>query len=551
VCTYVSLHIHIHICTCTCTHTHTQGLRAILVIFLVSECGFSEGLAIATFGYSSAIAYFMPLLGGYYADVHAGKFITILRFSAVYCMGCVILAVSATGGEDLIWPFLAGLLIVGVGTGGIKPCVSAFGADQLSGIENDRSGALTSRYYETFYFCINVGSLVSFICVPLLKAHVSYFWAFGVSAIAMLLATSVFYSGKAQYTMVEPQGSVLSRVCRVFWRARMGNNNSSSGASDDLFSTQQQQEEYGEGQFPPWEEEGEEPEVRRHWLYRALWNQPTTAINASEEAEEAEGEHNGGDRSTTLSGEDVDNARALLNISGVFMSLPFFWTLLDQQGSTWTLQAEKMDTHGFEPEQMGVVNPVLILFLIPLMGKVVYPFVERKTNSPLTPLQKMGAGMLFASAAFMVSASVQSIIDGAEEEQSVSVFLQLPQIFLITISEVLISITGLEFFYVEAPTQLKSTISSLFLLTTALGDLFAGVLYSSLSGVGAVFMLWIFSILMLMNFGVFLWVSSRFTSINARRAGAAHYARIVADDSSNSMQLSLASADAHQEEHMN
>jgi hypothetical protein len=60
-------------------------------------------------------------------------------------------------------------------------------------------------------------------------------------------------------------------------------------------------------------------------------------------------------------------------------------------------------------------------------------------------------------------------------------------------------------------------------------------------------MLWIFSILMLGNFGVFLWVSSRFTSINARRAGAAHYARIVVDDSSNSMQVSLA-AQAQEEE---
>lgn len=108
-----------------CERFSYYGLRAILVIFLTDELNFRENDAVALFAYTSALAYFMPLVGGYVADAYLGRFSTILYFSSVYCVGSLTLAIAA--GFKSVVLTIVGLFLIGVGTGGIKPCVSAFG----------------------------------------------------------------------------------------------------------------------------------------------------------------------------------------------------------------------------------------------------------------------------------------------------------------------------------------------------------------------------------------------------------------------------------------
>ena len=170
-----------------------------------------------------------------------------------------------------------------------------------------------------------------------------------------------------------------------------------------------------------------------------------------------------------------------------------------------------MNLHGFlQPEQLGVVNPIAILCLIPLFEQYIYPTYAKSNlgqKYKLTSLRKIGVGMVFASIAFIISALVQSSIDSSEPN-TISVFAQLPQIFVISISEILVSITALDFVYATSPIAMKSTCSSLFLCTTAVGDVFGGILYSMLgpamSGAG-LFLLC--AVLMLCNTALFAWVS--------------------------------------------
>jgi dipeptide/tripeptide permease len=122
----------------------------------------------------------------------------------------------------------------------------------------------------------------------------------------------------------------------------------------------------------------------------------------------------------------------------------------------------------------------------------------------------MGVGMIFAVIAFLFSAGLQYKIDSSPKN-SVGVFWQIPQIIIISIAEILISVTGLEFAYTQAPTTLKSIITSLFLVTTAIGNLFTGVLYNTLSKKLSFTMMFIvFAALMFANFFAFLFVSIRF-----------------------------------------
>ena len=117
--------------------------------------------------------------------------------------------------------------------------------------------------------------------------------------------------------------------------------------------------------------------------------------------------------------------------------------LYDQQGSVWVVQAAEMENFGgkLQPEQLGVANPVLILLLLPLFEKSIYPALERKGFSTSAP-RRMCAGMVVASVAFFVAAAVDLRL---AEGRRVNILWQLPQIFLITVAEILVSVTGLEY----------------------------------------------------------------------------------------------------------
>ena len=105
------------------------AFRSVLVSFFVDKLLMEESSAISAFMYTSALAYFTPLIGGLLSDAKLGKYTTIVVFSTVYIGGLTALAFGAFADEKSI-AFL-GLFFIGVGTGGIKPCVSSFGADQL------------------------------------------------------------------------------------------------------------------------------------------------------------------------------------------------------------------------------------------------------------------------------------------------------------------------------------------------------------------------------------------------------------------------------------
>src|SRR5262249_25045057 len=145
---------------------------------------------------------------------------------------------------------------------------------------------------------------------------------------------------------------------------------------------------------------------------------------------------------------------------GVFLSVAVFWSLFDQHSSTWVLQAQRMDRHflGMELEasQLPALNPILVLGLIPFFSFVLYPGVA-KLGIKVTPLRKMSVGMVLAGLSFVLAGFLQTLIDSGH---TVSVGYQFFQYFILTASEVMVSITGLEFAYTQAPRSMKSSIMS-------------------------------------------------------------------------------------------
>lgn len=186
------------------------GMRTILVVFMSKYLFLLDGRggkpmaeAVAVEHYHTFVAwvYFTPLLGALLSDIFLGKYRTIILLSLVYCLGHVALACMGAWGNSPGWLF-AGLLLICLGSGGIKPCVSAHVGDQFGPANRH----LLTRIYNWFYFSINLGSFVSTLLTPWLLEWYGPHWAFGVPGALMAVATALFWLGRHKFVHIPPGG---------------------------------------------------------------------------------------------------------------------------------------------------------------------------------------------------------------------------------------------------------------------------------------------------------------------------------------------------------
>lgn len=347
-----------------CERFSYYGMRTILVIYLTNILLYSEADAKIIYHAFTMFVYFFPIFGAILSDSFLGKFNTILYVSMIYAGGSVLLALTATDPVGLPKTefSIIGLLLIAIGTGGIKPCVSAFGGDQFVLPQQELQFA---TFFSLFYFSINAGSLISTFLTPVLRNNVHCFGnescfplAFAVPGILMIISIVIFAAGRPLYRIKRPEGNVIVQVAKCVTNA----------ISRKCRST----------------------EKKDHWLHYA---------------EEEYGPNL------------VADIKATLHVLVLYLPLPIFWALFDQQGSGWTFQAVHMDGNiGFYtilPDQMQVVNPLLILIFIPLFSYCVYPLLGR-CNLLKTPLQRMVCGGFLAAVAFAVSALVSIAIESQE-----------------------------------------------------------------------------------------------------------------------------------------
>jgi POT family proton-dependent oligopeptide transporter len=166
--------------------------------------------------------------------------------------------------------------------------------------------------------------------------------------------------------------------------------------------------------------------------------------------------------------EAVDGVRAVLRILVVFALVTPFWSLFDQKASTWVLQADQMTKPAwFSSAQMQALNPALVMLLIPFNDLVLYPSLRRLGFEP-TALLRMSTGIAFAGVAWIAAGGIQLAIDGGDP---LSITWQILPYALLTFGEVLVSATGLEFAYSQAPATLKGVIMAFWFLAVTVGNL--------------------------------------------------------------------------------
>lgn len=122
--------------------------------------------------------------------------------------------------------FFTSLYMIAIGAGGIKPCVSAFGADQFDETDPMERSSKGS-FFNWFYFCINLGSLASTTGLVYLQQYYGWGLGYGVGTLFMGLAMGSFFIGSKFYRFQKPGGSPITRVCQVVvasvrkWRVQL------------------------------------------------------------------------------------------------------------------------------------------------------------------------------------------------------------------------------------------------------------------------------------------------------------------------------------------
>lgn len=182
------------------------GMKGILAVFMTQYLhllnndpgtAMTEAAANENVHYFNTAVYATPFLGAIFADAVFGKYRIIIWLSIVYCMGHAALALMGIQGEASIWLF-AGLALISLGSGGIKPCVSAHVGDQF-GKSNSH---LLTKIFNYFYFSINLGAFISMLLTPWLLMQYGPHLAFGIPGILMAIATIVFWMGRKRFVHV-------------------------------------------------------------------------------------------------------------------------------------------------------------------------------------------------------------------------------------------------------------------------------------------------------------------------------------------------------------
>ncbi|RKF75383.1 Peptide transporter PTR2 [Golovinomyces cichoracearum] len=410
--------------------------------------------------------YLVPLFGAYISDKYLGRFKTVCVALAIAIVGHIILVISAipvliVSSRNSLICFMTGLIIMGLGTGSFKPNISPLIAEQLritklsvrvlpSGEKVIVDPAVTqSRVYHYFYLFINVGALVGQIAMVYCEKYVGFWLSFLLPTILLSICPLVLWYARNKYVRVRPEGSVLGNAISLFL---LGNKGCWSlnplttyrRLNDGMFWTR-----IKPSQIPP--------SQRPSWM--------------------------------TFDDKWVDEVRRGFAACAVFCWIPLYWLTYNQLNNNLTSQAAVMKLNGLPNDVLSNLDPLALIIFIPIFDVIIYPLL-RKAKINLTPIKKITLGFYIGAAAMVWAAVIQAYIykkslcgsnaagrlpsslggDGKKPcpPVSISVWAQSGAYVLIAISEILASITTLEYAFSKAPTNMRSLVMAFSLFTAAI-----------------------------------------------------------------------------------
>ncbi|KAK6938888.1 Proton-dependent oligopeptide transporter family [Dillenia turbinata] len=419
-------------------------------------------------------AYCFTLLGAFLSDAYFGRFKTIIIFSSIYAIGMALLTTAgsvnslrpppcttrncvsepATKGQNAFLNLA--LYLIALGTGGIKPCVSSFGADQFD--ENDSKEAVKKyAFFNWFFFAINMGVILGLTIMVYIQQQKGWGWGFGVPTVFTVISILILAGGFKFYRHQKPTGSAFTRFAQVIVASLRNHfNGVKVGPDTELYEVETQESDFiGARKLP-------------HTSHFRLLDKAAVITDPEEDTK---------NRWKLCTVTQVEEFKCIVRVLPIFFTT-IVWALSFAQVTTFfvtqaRLTDRKLGPHFvIPPGSVPVFGAVNAVFLVPLYEKVMVPILRKYTghHRGLTSLQRTGVGLVFAILTFAVAALVERKRLNYANPSSMSVFWLVPQFYLIGVSEVFTYVGQLEFFYDEATDGTRSISSALFLAEIGIGS---------------------------------------------------------------------------------
>ncbi|XP_073037599.1 protein NRT1/ PTR FAMILY 8.1-like [Primulina eburnea] len=470
-----------------CERLAYYGMSTNLIDYFTNQLDQPSATASKNLSNWSGTCYITPLIGAFLADAYLGRYWTIASFSIIYVIGMTLLTISASvpglrptcyekdvcsaTGSQTAACFVA-LYLVALGTGGIKPCVSSYGADQFDDADEFEK-VHKGSFFNWFYFSINIGALIASSVVVWVQVTIGWSWGFGIPAVAMAIAVSFFFLGTRLYRYQKAGGSPLTRLCQVV-----------------VASLRKYRVQVPVDQALLYETTDAESAI----VGSRKLDHTNELSFFDKAAVETQTEQNKGSinpwRLCTVT--QVEELKGIIRLLPIWATGIIFSTVYGQMSNLFVLQGGYMDTRvgpsNFKiPEaSLSIFDTLSVIFWVPVYDRYIIKITRRFTGhkNGLTQLQRIGTG-LFISIFSMVSAAIVEYLrlgivkrhnSYGVKEAPISVFWQVPQYFIIGCAEVFTYIGQLEFFYEQAPDSMRSLCAALLLTTTALGNYVSSLL---------------------------------------------------------------------------
>ncbi|XP_010937012.1 protein NRT1/ PTR FAMILY 8.3-like [Elaeis guineensis] len=422
-----------------------------------------------------------PLIGAILADAYWGRYWTIAVFSAIYFVGMGTLTLSASvpalkppscvgsycpeASAAQYAVFFLGLYLIALGTGGIKPCVSSFGADQFDDTDS-KERVKKASFFNWFYFSINIGALISSSLLVWVQDNCGWGLGFAIPTLFMGIAIISFFSGTPLYRFQRPGGSPITRVCQVVvaslrkWKVEVPHDSSLLYELTDKASAIKGSRKL------------------EHSDELRFLDKAATVLELDEKSESFSNPW----RLCTVT--QVEELKILTRMFPIWATTIVF-SAVYAQAAMFVEQGMVLDktigSFTIPPASLSTFDVISVIMWVPIYDRIFVPIARRFTGKErgLSEIQRMGIG-LFISVLAMAAAALLEMkrLDIAKAEHlehqkvavPLSILWQIPSYFLVGAAEVFTFIGQLEFSYDQSPDAMRSLCRALSLLTTALGN---------------------------------------------------------------------------------
>ncbi|KAK4787205.1 hypothetical protein SAY86_011038 [Trapa natans] len=469
-----------------CDRFATTGFHANMIIYLTQQLNLPMVQASNTLTNFSGTAGFTPLIGALIADSFAGRFWTITIGSMIYELGLVSIMISAVlpslhpppcpsqmncevASSSQLWVLYISLFLTTLGTGGIRPCVVTFAADQL---DVSRSKVTSRKFFNWYYFCMCAATLTALTVVVYVQDNVGWGWGLGIPTVAMGVSIVVFIVGSHLYVKLKPGGSPLTRLAQVIVAAARKRRSTLPSDPAMLYENKELDADLCvQGKLMHTEQ--------------FKWFDKAAVVTGREPTGSAGGPPLNLWRLATI--HRVEELKCIIRMLPIWAAGILLIAASSHQHSFTILQARTMDRHlssSFQipPASLSIFGSLTILLGVVLYERLFVPLARRFTGNPagITCLQRMGVGFSVNILATLTASFVEirrkkvaaahHLLDSPTAVVPISVFWLVPQFCIHGLAEVFMAVGHLEFLYDQSPESMRSTAAALYWVANSIGN---------------------------------------------------------------------------------